>query len=66
MTEIRYATARQHYTCTGCRKRIASGTLYAYALDSRKRRTRYHRSCAPAKAQYAERRAEKGKTDDPD
>ncbi len=105
MTEIRYAKARQHYTCAGCRTRIARGMLYAYALASRKRRTRYtcicdtcvcrwsvfdavrkarrnrrsidrrcrryrrcrcHRGCAPAKAQYTERRAEKGKTDDPD
>ncbi len=41
MSETRYATARQHYICAGCHKRIARGTLYAYALDSRKRRTRY-------------------------
>jgi hypothetical protein len=59
MSEIRYATARQNYICARCHRRIPRGTLYAYALDSCKHRIRYHRGCAPAKAQYTEGRASK-------
>jgi hypothetical protein len=59
MSEIRYATARQNYICARCHKRIPRGALYAFAVDSRRHRTPYHRDCAPAQAQYAEARANK-------